>query len=590
MDKGYPAAFMEQLKSKNDVVSVISKYVSLDKKGKTYWACCPFHYEKAPSFAVNETEQYYHCFGCGESGDVIKFVQKMDSLSFVEAVEKLAHNVGLEVPSFKGDNSQIKLAKDKEKLYHACNLAMEHYKNNLKLPTAHLAQEYIKNRGISPDTCEKFSLGFSNGWTSIIDFMKQKGIDMDTMKNAGLIEIKEGSKAYDVMANRLMFPIINAYGDCIGFTARVLEKDSQYAKYRNSAQTLIFDKSRAIYNIYNIKKIKKERNIDEVMICEGTTDVIAMVKNGFENTVACLGTATTQYHAKEIKRFVPRVILCLDGDEAGQKATFRAIDIFMEEGLEVKAVMLPENLDPDEFIKKYGCEEMAKLINKACDGIEYKIRRIAVLNNISDNLGKTKFLKEAKPIIDGIEGAGAKEIYIKLLSSLTGIATDVLRRDFDRVGVEVKPETSEAAESFREQGDQKAVKYVLASFLHKKDYANLDREYKINFSNPVFQKLYDYILDCIKDNKSYTISSIFDLFDVDENDDIKSLIDYNFEEVANPELYFKQSLNKMYRNSLQEHIDSLTIKFKQEKDIEERRKIAAELSLITKELKNIKIV
>lgn len=581
---------MEQLKSKNDIVSVISKYVSLNKKGKTYWACCPFHYEKAPSFAVNEMEQYYHCFGCGESGDVIKFVQKIDSLSFVEAVEKMARDVGLEVPSFKGDGSYVKLAKDKEKLYNACNLAMDHYQDNLKLPAAKLAQEYLNNRGISSETIKKFGLGFSNGWTSLIDFMKEKNVDQSTMKSAGLIEIKEDGRAFDVMANRLMFPIINAYGDCIGFTARVLEKDSKYAKYRNSAQTLIFDKSRIVYNIYNLKQIKKERSLDEVIICEGTTDVIAMVLNGFENTVACLGTAITPYHAKEIKRFVPRVVFCLDGDEAGQKAIFRAIDIFIEEGLEVKAVIMPNGLDPDEFIKKHGKEEMLKLIESACDGIEYKIRWIASLNDPKDNFGKTKFLKEVRPIIEGIEGIANKEIYIKLISGLTGIAIDVLRRDFDREVAAAKPETNEVAETFREQGEQKAVKYVLASFLHKKDYASLDREYEINFTNSNFQKLYDYILECIKENRSYTISSIFDLFDVDENQDIKSLIDYNFEEVANPELYFKQSLSKMYRTSLQEKIDERTLKFKEEKDIEERRKIAGELSLLTKELRNTKIV
>jgi len=479
-NKGYPTDFLDKLKEKCDIISVVSKYLTVTKKGKTYWACCPFHFEKTPSFAINEVEQYYHCFGCGESGDVIKFVQKYESVDFMTAVKTLAQSVGMEVPEFQGSDEVAKMAKLKEKLYFATNLAMKHYEENLKLPEANVAKKYIEKRQIDSVNAKKFHIGFSNGWTSLVDFLRKNNISLDIAKQAGLIEEKNG-RYYDVMANRLMFPIINTYGDCIGFTARALEQDTKFAKYRNSTQTAIFDKSRVVYNINNVREIKKEANLDYIIIVEGTMDVIAMVKAGFENTVACMGTAITPFHAKELKRFSNKIILCLDGDDAGQNAMFKAIDVLLDGDLDVRVVSLKEGLDPDEYIKKYGIESLRNEIeNNSLVALDYKILRLSKRFNLNNNYEKGKFIKEAYAIINNLSGDAEKELYLKLVSKLTNVSIDVLRRDLNKTEPVNNPKFEEDIQKtneVREEGIQKAIKFILASILHKKEYTvNVDEE------------------------------------------------------------------------------------------------------------------
>ena len=583
---GYPVAFMEQLKDKCDIVNTISKYLPLSKKGKTYWACCPFHSEKTPSFAVNEIEQYYHCFGCGESGDVIKFLEKYDNINFVEAVKKLADSAGLKVPAFSGDDKLIEQAKIKDKLYAACNLAMEYYISTFNKPAAKLAQEYAKKRGLTPAIVQKFKIGYSDGWTGLIDFLKSKNITAEIMKEAGLINQKENS-SYDVMAKRLIFPIINVYGDCIGFTARDME--GGFAKYLNTADTPIFNKGRAVYNINNIKLLKQKGGISRIYVCEGQMDVIAMVRAGVENAAACMGTGITVYHAKEIKKFTDKVVLCMDSDEAGQKGAYRTVDIMREGGLNVSVAVLDGAKDPDEFLEKFGAEKLKQQLENAADGIEFKIKYVAGKYNLALSGDKNLFFKEVKPIIEALTGDAEKDIYLKIISTLMNVPVDILRRDLLKQDAAPVVQGAEKAEEFREQAGQKALKFVLASLLHKKEYADLNADYKLSFTNKNYQNLYDYILDCTKSSKVYTISSIFDLFDVANNEDIKALIDFNFDGFSGGgEVYFKESLEKLYESSLKARQEALTKAFKEETDIDKRRAIANELGLVTKELKNKK--
>lgn len=588
-NKGYPTDFIEQLKEKCDIVSTVSKYVQLNKKGKTYWGCCPFHFEKTPSFAVNEMEQYYHCFGCGESGDVIKFIQKIESLDFMNAVKHLAKDAGLELPEWTGDEKVIEQNKIKERMYQANNLALSHYRENLKLPQAKVALEYMQKRGLDKDIAEKFGIGYANGWTSLVDFLKQNKVSVSTMEQAGLCDTKNG-RTFDVMATRLMFPIVNVYGDCIGFTARQLE-DGNFAKYRNTKETVIFDKSKTVYNINNIKRIKQERGLDYILIGEGAMDVIALSKAGFENSGACMGTAITPYHAKLLKRFANKIILCLDGDSAGQKASFRAIDILMDDGLDVRVVTLPDNLDPDEFLKKYGKEKLAEYIENAVVGLDFKLITLSKRYNLNNNYEKSKFVTEAFEVLKILKTMSEKEVYLKLISRLTNINIDSLKRDllnFDSGGTQ-KPQNDiiQNTGEFREDSNQKAIKFLLASLLYKKDYAKFDNT--IYFKNPSYQKLFDYMMECNQNNKVYTVSSIFDMFEVDENNDIKQIINFNFNEfLGKEEIYFKQSLARIRNTGLQLEIERLTQAFKQETDLTKRREIASKLSLVTKELKNNK--
>ena len=586
-NKGYPTDFIEQLKEKNDIVSTVSKYVQLNKKGKTYWGCCPFHFEKTPSFAVNEMEQFYHCFGCGESGDVIKFIQKIESLDFMNAVKFLAKEAGMEMPEWTGDEKVIEQNKTKERLYNACNLALTHYRNNLNLPSSQKAKDYMQRRGLDKDIAEKFGIGYADGWTNLIDYLKANKVSVATMEQAGIADTKNG-RTFDVMATRLMFPIVNVYGDCIGFTARQLE-DGDFAKYRNTKETIIFDKSKTVYNINNIKRIKQERGLDYILIGEGAMDVIALSKAGFENSGACMGTAITPYHAKLLKRFANKIVLCLDGDFAGQKASFRAVDILMDEGLDVRVVTLPENLDPDEFLKKYGKEKLAEYIENAIVGLDFKINTLAKRYNLKNNYEKSKFIAEAFELLKILHTMSEKEVYLKHISSLTYINIDTLKRDLLNFDSGQAPntklqETIQKTEEFREDSVQKAIKFLLASLLYKKDYAKFDNT--IYFKNPTYQKLFDYMLDCINNDKVYTVSSIFDMFEVDENPDLKQIINFDFSQFGDKEeIYFNQSLRRIAKLGLEQEIERLTQEFKTETDLNRRREIASKLSLVTKELK-----
>lgn len=586
-NKGYPTAFTQQLKEKCDIVTTISKYVPLNKKGKTYWGCCPFHFEKTPSFAVNEVEQYYHCFGCGESGDVIKFVEKIESVDFMTAVKNLAKSVGLEVPEWTGDEEIVKAQKKKDQLYSICDETMALYEANLKLPLAQKAREYLAKRGINEEITKKFHIGYCNGWTSSIEYFKKKNISPQLMKEAGITECKN-DRYYDVNADRLMFPIINSYGNCIGFTGRVLEK-SDFAKYKNTSQTAIFDKSRVVYNINNIKKLKQERGLDKIVIVEGTIDVIALVKAGIENAVACMGTAITPYHAKELKRFSEKVVLCLDGDFSGQKAMFRSVDILLDGGLDVRCVTLPDNLDPDEFLIKYGKEELEKYIDNAIPALDYKIISLSKKYNLSNNYDKRKFIAEAFEIIRTLGTNVDKEVYLKLVSKITNIAVDILRRDLDtNKSVAVEKQEEKALER-REDSIQKAIKFIIASFVHKKPYAHFEDIGTMYFKNPNHQKLFDYVKECFDKDKSYTISSLFDIFDIDENPDIKEIIDFNFAEFGDKEEeYFRQSLKVIYNLGLRQKLEKLTEEFKNEPDLDKRRSIGMQLMLVTKELNSRK--
>ncbi|NCB48510.1 MAG: DNA primase [Clostridia bacterium] len=589
---GLPADFIEEVKRRNDIISVISKSLSLEKKGRTHWACCPFHFEKTPSFAVNEVEQFYHCFGCGESGDVIKFVEKYENMTFFEAVKFLAQNAGMSLPEINVKNADLEALKQKEKVLKALSLARDYYISKLDLTQNTPATAYVLKRGLTDEVVKYFGIGYSPDWNGLIRHLEREKISLETMKLAGLIEHNEHGNPYDVFATRLMFPILNSFGDCIGFTARTLDDSSKFAKYRNSTQTIVFDKSKTIYNIHTIKNLKKEQNIDYIIICEGTIDVIAMFKAGFKNTVACLGTALTPYHASELKRYTSKIILCLDGDNAGQNATYKAIDVLSETGLEVRVVKLKDNLDPDEFLKKYGAEDLKEALSVAKDSIEYKLDTLSIKNDLKDNYQKNTFITQALEVLKNLNSNSEKEIYLKIVAEKTDVPIDILRRDLQKDRVD-NPHQNDGEMNeekdfiTRPQGEHKAVQFVLASIIHKQEYAFPALSKKLIFQNPNYQKLFDFAKECHLEGKTYTISSLFDYFEVEKNEDISRIINFNFSSFnENKKVYFDECLGKITLLDLKAKQEQLMKSFKEETDNAKRRQIAEKLTEIAKEIKN----
>lgn len=585
-DNGYQS-FIEELKRKVDFVSIVARYTSLNQRGRNYWGCCPFHHEKTPSFAVDPYEGFFHCFGCKEGGDVIKFVQKMENCSFMEAVTMLAKTCNMEIPTFKQDESVLQRKKDKEKILKILDIASKHYHENLYLPDAKKAQDYIKMRGFTRHELDDFYLGYSKNFSEIIDYMKKQGFTEEEMLMAGLVQKNpDRNSYYDTQGGRLVFPIYNSYEECIAFTSRVLEK-TDYAKYKNTPDTLVFDKSRTVFAINLIKKRKVELGLNYIIIVEGQIDVIAMHRAGFKNTVACLGTAFTPYHAKELKRFVDKIVLCFDGDEAGTKATLRAIGILQEAGLEIKIVSLPDGKDPDEILKEKGKEFLQNQIDNAKSVMDYYIDYEKKKFDITKADEKGKFIKACFEHLKKVfPMSSMQEPYLAKIRDITNVPVEILRRDLNGLPItEQKREEKKIEEekietsSVRDSLSEKATKFILASLLHKKDYV------RTNFN---YQKLIngrEYIFELIK-NKT-PISSIYDMFDVENDALLKDLIYFNFAEFeGNEKKYFEECLRLKYEEKLKEEKIKIAEQLKNCEDINEKKKLLQAFAVADKKLRD----
>ena len=582
-DNSY-AKWLDELKRKVDFVGIVSKYVQLKQRGRNFWGCCPFHHEKTPSFSIDPYEGFYHCFGCKEGGDVVRFVQKMENCSFPDAIAMLAKSCNMEVPTFKQDESVVQRKKDKDKVLKILSLAAEKYHQNLYLPDAKKAQDYIKMRGFTRHELDDFYIGYSKNFSEIISYIKSKGFSEEDMLMAGLIQKnQERNSYYDNQGGRLVFPIYNSYEDCIGFTSRLLEK-SDYAKYKNTPDTIVFDKGKTVFAINLVKKHKNENGIKNIIIVEGQIDVIAMHRAGFKNTVACLGTAFTADHARELKRFSENIVLCFDGDGAGTKATLRAIDILRSVGgIEIKIAVLPEGKDPDEILKEKGKDYLKEIIDNAKPVMDFYIDYELKKYNLKSPDDKGKFVKACLGHLKKLALSSLQEPYLVKIRDLTNIPIDVLRRELGLVGQEPQKvqlkEKEEEKPVVKEGGNEKATKFILASLLHKKDYV------KQNFNYRKLLAGRDYIFDII--DQKLSISQLYDRYDIDNDVLLNDLVYFNFAVFqGNEERYFEECLKVKYEELLKAKIEDITAKFKSVEDNMERRKLLENLAEINKKLKD----
>ena len=578
----YNSNFLETLKSRNELGEIVSRYVSLKEKGNTLWGCCPFHHEKTPSFAVNIVEQYYHCFGCGKSGDVIKFIQEMESVDFIGAVKILAENAHIDLPEEVFDENLILKKKEKEKILSSLIIANNHYKDNLK--NSSVAQEYIKKRGFSKEIVEKFELGYSKDYSALIEVLKKNNISMDIGLKAGLLNETNG-RYYDTMFERLTFPLKNSMNEVIGFSSRILVDNPKLAKYKNSPQTLVFDKSKVVFGIQFLKELKNQGKLNEIIIVEGQMDVMSMHNAGFVNAVATMGTAFTQLHAKELKRFCNKIILCFDGDSAGQKATLKAIDVLKKEDFDIYCVSLPENLDPDEFVKKYGTEKMKEQIANAKDCYEYRILNLAKIFNLNDKLELSKYIKGSLDIISEIKLNSEREIYLKLLRDISKVSIDVLKKDLINQDMPVKKKKENFVPAILTDNVYKSQMFILASLLYKKPYARfIDIT---NFNEFAFQVVYEYIKKCYEENKKPIIGSLFDTLE-SEDEVLNKIIDYKFESDEISSKYFEDCVKVLQLDDLLKKQTLITNKVSQTSSLEERKELSKELVSITKQINELK--
>lgn len=577
-NRGFSPDWLDELKRKNDIVSIVSKYVSLQQRGSKYWGCCPFHHEKTPSFCVDQYEGLYHCFGCKEGGDVITFVEKIESCDFQDAIQRLAENAKMEVPQISGDEGIIKRKKQKDVILKILDTAAEHYHHNIYKPEAKKAQDYIKTRGFTRHELEDFKIGYSFNWNELISFLLKQGFSKEDLLASGVAQTKEGDRLYDAMAERLVFPIFNSFGECIGFTARALEK-TDFAKYKNTAETMVFQKGKVVFGMHLLKRLKQEKGLKNIIIVEGQIDVISMHRAGFKNTVACLGTAATSDHARELKKLCDEVVLCFDGDEAGIKATLRSIDIFKNAGFKVKIACLPNGQDPDEVLKhQNGKEKMGQIIDNAKAIMDYYIDLELEKHDLTKPEEKAGFVQN---VLDRLKtfSEPEQESYIFKIRDLTAVPVDSLRRS---LGITIMPTFEKEQKPVlvnRINGNKRAETFILASVLHKKDFVP---------NNLNFNKLIDGKNEEIEIIKStQRVSTLFDKVDVENEPFWQDLIYFNFAEAkGNEKQYFDECVWTLAEEKLKQKKDELMNNYKSSQDLNYRRSLLIQVQDVDKKIRD----
>lgn len=548
--------FVDKVLSLTNIVDVISSYVPLKQKGNTYWGCCPFHNEKTPSFAVNEQKQFYHCFGCKESGDAIKFIMKTDNVDFMTALEKLADRAGLAMPqqfSTKGVDRE-----KKQRLYELTKCAARHYHENLYTPAASAMLDYLHDRQIPDSMVTRFGLGASLSFNELPDYLAAQGYTHEEMKEAGLCE-KSNGRWYDVYAKRVIFPIIDNAGNVVAFGGRAIET-TEYAKYRNTSNTALFDKSRTIYAINLLKKRKAAAPIDRIIMVEGYMDVIALHKAGFDTAVASMGTALTSGQARQLKIYCDKIYISYDGDTAGQKATMRGLDILQEAGLDVRVVKLPDGKDPDDVIKQGGASAYQALLDGAVPLTEFKIDTTLKAHDLSDPEERAKAAVAATEFIKTLENAIDQSRYIDYLSSRTGYTREVLQEQADiptlraTAPITAPPVTNDAAYD-------KAVDFVLASIINDQSYASFDFDLEPYFLDEFSKHVYRIA----RDNSAREFAKVFD--EEIDNARISKLLEYEFVK-GDGEMKFRECARTIVRESLSAEKAMLVRKYDETKDIE----------------------
>ncbi len=583
----YPDEVVNDVFAENDIVDYVSKYVRLKKNGRDYSGLCPFHKEKSPSFHVSSEKQLFHCFGCGASGNLVQFVMRTEGLDFVEALKLLAENVGIELPENNGySNSDSHLLKKKILEMNKIS-ARFFYENLTKHSEGKIALSYFAERKISQKTIISFGLGFArDSYTALHDYLATLGYSNDDMIAAGLAVMRDG-KIYDKFRNRVMFPIIDLRGNIIGFGGRIMGNGEtasgfKLPKYLNTAETPVFNKGR---NLFSLNLAKKSSPVSIILV-EGYMDVISVYQAGITNVVATLGTALTENQAKLLLKYCNEIIICYDSDEAGQKATIRAIEIINSVGGRSKVIKLKNSKDPDEYIKTNGAPAFARAISDALASTEFRIGLLKQKYSLDSPEGKALFISEACDALKSVKDAVEIDAYINQLSISTDVSKDAIYSEF-RKKVTVFEKSNETSLNIEREKNKisnsdintspKLVnaekKLILLMAENKKYFDLVTREFSLDeFSIEIHRKIVEKIGMAYKNSKHIELSMLLNDF-TDESVNYVSDILYNMEEYKdNDEAVFE--LIKTIK------IEKLTQKISKETDASVIRELVNEVSAI----------
>ncbi len=425
----YPQELIDEIRTQNDIVSVISEYIALKPKGSSYFGLCPFHNESTPSFSVSADKQFYYCFGCGESGNVYSFIMRMENCDFPEAVKRLADRAHISLPEPEYSAEAARAERLKQQIYEMHRAAGRYYYAALHSRNGERALKYLNERGVKEEIQKRFGIGYApSGRDHLCRYLKEKGFSTDAMIKSGLVMVsKDGKGLYDRFFNRLMFPIFDLQGRPIAFGGRVIDKGEP--KYLNSPETVVFNKSRTLYGMNFAKAARKK----EIILVEGYMDMISIYQAGFPNVVAGLGTAFNNDHARTLRKLADSVILLYDSDEAGTRAALRAIPVLVNNGFDVKVTQVKGAKDADEFIKKYGAEAFGKLIVDAVSHITFRIGCAGKNYNLENADHRVRFAEEAAKILADVANDIERDVYTKETAAVCGIDEAALRSRISRI-------------------------------------------------------------------------------------------------------------------------------------------------------------
>ncbi len=583
MAGGFTPEFLEELKYKCDIVEVISQYVPLQKKGGRYFGCCPFHNEKTPSFCVNNG--WYHCFGCGASGDVVKFVMEMESVSFYDAVKILADKVGLQLPEVKLDPQYAQKKEHGDVLKQLMRDAARYYRNNLlDEKKGKDAREYLHNRGLDDEIAKRYGLGLSLDNESMVGYMRRKGYSLKDLEECGLVG--NAQRPYDAFANRIIVPIMDSMSNVIAFGGRIYHGEKDVAKYKNSTNTTLFDKGRTIYGINFIKRDKKMNGVayKELILVEGYMDVISLGASGIKNAVACMGTALTDGQARELSRMTETLYVCYDGDGAGKKATIRNVDILSKFVQNVRVISLDDGKDPDETVREGGAEAFLKKQKEALPVIEYKLKLCADANDLGSVNGRAKYVQSALKVLKTIDNRAEREVYMDVVSKMSGVSVATLT---DEAGM-IRPVKIEQPKENDEEKIAKtlrASRFVLNRIVKGEKYVDLSKIKTEWLENDLHRQVFEWA----KTMPEHTdmVKTMFSVFGYD-NEEISNILNINmkFADNIREADYFNDCVLMLANEFVSKRLEQVKNGYNELSDPEAKRASIAEISRLQKILKS----
>ena len=554
----YSDELIEEIRSSNDIVDVISQYVILKRSGRNFFGLCPFHKEKSPSFSVSPDKQIFHCFGCGVGGNVIHFVSKIENLNFIETLQLLANRANINLPTLDNSYQDNKKAALKAKVYEINEIAAKFYHENLYKPTSKEAQEYIKKRKLDNRTLKSFLIGYSGTFDELYKLLKQKGYTEEEILASSLVNKADNGTFIDRFRKRLMIPIQDATGKFIAFGGRVL--DDSKPKYINSPENIVYSKGRNLFGL----NIAKKGDTKKIIIVEGYMDAISLYQRGITNVVASLGTALTEQQGRLLRKNSEQIIIGYDADGAGQAATLRGMEILQNMGCDIRVLQIYGAKDPDEFVIKYGPERFQKCVDSAISLVEFKVKILKQNLNLENVNDKIKFLNETAKILAKVDNNIEQEVYIDRISSEYGVSKEAIygevnklkyAKTSDKKVLERAPIKSFIKQENSEKIDESIIKrekmviYILLnypkeSFERIKDIITTE-EIKTEMNKDIISKIYEQyasgkegnILDLFTDEQTinYLSGIMADDFGVtDVNKCIEDLLNiYNKERLVN---------------------------------------------------------